>query len=171
MSFLDMLDQKVESLWDKGKEILSRFIRKPIFRRLRRWYLVSKRQMPNANNNRKLSAIFILGGSIVLLSTLICGRLLYVEGRQMVDGVSLDKKTKELYQGSREVEAKRGTIYDRNGVAIAKDATSYSVYAVLDKDYVGIDNEKLYLQSKNISKVAEIFHKYLNFHCHFLNSY
>lgn len=161
MSFLDMVDQKVESLWEKGKEILSRFIRKPIFRRLRRWYLVSKRQMPNANNNRKLSAIFILGGSIVLLSTLICGRLLYVEGRQMVDGVSLDKKTKELYQGSREVEAKRGTIYDRNGVAIAKDATSYSVYAVLDKDYVGIENEKLYLQSKNISKVAEIFHKYL----------
>lgn len=155
------IDHKVREFRDWLKKKWTH-CQKKVPMRLRRWYLVSKKRHPNANNNRKLSAVLVLGGCVILLSSLIVGRLLYVEGRQRVDGVSLDAQTKSLYQGSKQVAAKRGTIYDRNGVPIAEDATSYSVYAVLDSSYIGINNEKLYVQEDDISKIAQILHRYLN---------
>jgi penicillin-binding protein 2X len=77
-----------------------------------------------------------------------------------VGSESLDKKRQDLYQGSSVIKAKRGTIYDRNGQPIAEDATSYSLYAELGKDYIGLNNKKLYVQKKDHDKIAEVLHKY-----------
>lgn len=107
------------------------------------------------------NGIQIMIAVVLVVAMVIGGRLIYIEGRKTVDGVALNEKTKALYQGKRTVEAKRGTIYDRNGVPIAEDATSYSVYAVLDKDYIGINNEKLYVNPKDVDTIAVIFNRYL----------
>ncbi|MBZ5798020.1 hypothetical protein K8353_49225, partial [Burkholderia contaminans] len=57
---------------------------------------------------------------------------------------------------------KRGTIYDRNGVPIAEDATSYNVYAVIDENYKSATGKILYVEKTQFNKVAEVFHKYLD---------
>ncbi|MDU0989590.1 MAG: penicillin-binding transpeptidase domain-containing protein, partial [Enterococcus faecium] len=53
------------------------------------------------------------------------------------------------------------TIYDRNGVALAEDASSYSIKAILSKTYTSGD-KKLYVEEKNFDKIAEILHKNLS---------
>ena len=48
-------------------------------------------------------------------------------------GVTLSDQAKKVHEQTVIVPAKRGTIYDRNGAVIAEDATTYNVYAVIDK--------------------------------------
>ena len=72
------------------------------------------------------------------------------------------KEAKKVHQITRTVPAKRGTIYDRNGVPIAEDATSYNVYAVIDKKYKSATGKILYVEDAQFNKVAEVFHKYLD---------
>lgn len=153
------MKNKLERLQDFFQRLHQRFIRL-IPKSIRRRYLISKKRHPNENNNRKNSA-FILIGVMSCLAILVIGRLVYIEARQQINGVSLDKKTRELYQGHEEIIAKRGTIFDRNGNPIAEDATSYSVYGVLDKDYIGMNDQKLYVQSQYIDDIASILHEYL----------
>ncbi|MGT2934071.1 penicillin-binding protein PBP2X [Streptococcus catagoni] len=71
-------------------------------------------------------------------------------------GVNLSEGAKKVYQETVTVQAKRGTIYDRNGVAIAVDSTTYSIYAVLDKSFVSATGEKLYVQPSQYDTVAQI---------------
>ena len=77
-------------------------------------------------------------------------------------GTDLVKEAKKVHQITRTVPAKRGTIYDRNGVPIAEDATSYNVYAVIDKKYKSATGKILYVEDSQFNKVAEVFHKYLD---------
>ncbi|MCE2347589.1 hypothetical protein GPX75_10250, partial [Streptococcus thermophilus] len=49
--------------------------------------------------------------------------------------------------------ANRGTIYDKNGLIIAQDSHTYTVYAILDKTYVDSNKKPLYVQDKE--KTAE----------------
>lgn len=76
-------------------------------------------------------------------------------------GVNLSQGAKKTYQQTVTVQAKRGTIFDRNGTAIAVDSTTYSVYAIIDKSYKSIDGKKLYVQPTQYDKVAEILNKNL----------
>lgn len=117
-------------------------------------------------SNRKKFGSILFGATIVVFFLFIL-RFTYIIGFGKVGDTSLDIKTQQLYQGSSVVKAKRGSIYDRNGVAIAEDATSYSLYAVLDKTYLGLLDPKtqkqeiLYAESKNFDKIADILNKYL----------
>ena len=45
---------------------------------------------------------------------------------------------------------------------IAEDATSYNVYAVIDKKYKSATGKILYVEDSQFNKVAEVFHKYLD---------
>lgn len=92
-------------------------------------------------NNRKKVGIILFATSIGLFF-LFAFRLTYIVAVGKVAGVSLPEKTANLYQGSSVVKAKRGAILDRNGVVIAEDATSYSVYAILSEKYLGEENKK-----------------------------
>lgn len=71
-------------------------------------------------------------------------------------GVNLSKEAKKVYQQSMTVQAKRGTIYDRNGNPIAEDATTYSLYAIISKNYTTATGQKLYVQPSQYEKVASI---------------
>ncbi|MFF6133416.1 penicillin-binding transpeptidase domain-containing protein [Enterococcus faecium] len=114
----------------------------------------------NPMNNRKKVGIILFATSIGLFF-LFAVRFSYIVIGGHVAGTSLAEKTKQLYQGSEVVKAKRGTIYDRNGVALAEGASSYSIKAILSKTYTSGD-KKLYVEEKNFDKIAEILHKNLS---------
>lgn len=114
----------------------------------------------NPMNNRKKVGIILFATSIGLFF-LFAVRFSYIVIGGHVAGTSLAEKTKQLYQGSEVVKAKRGTIYDRNGVALAEDTSSYSIKAILSKTYTSGD-KKLYVEEKNFDKIAEILHKNLS---------
>ncbi|ELA78728.1 penicillin-binding transpeptidase domain-containing protein [Enterococcus faecium] len=114
----------------------------------------------NPMNNRKKVGIILFATSIGFFF-LFAVRFSYIVIGGHVAGTSLAEKTKQLYQGSEVVKAKRGTIYDRNGVALAEDASSYSIKAILSKTYTSGD-KKLYVEEKNFDKIAEILHKNLS---------
>lgn len=114
----------------------------------------------NPMNNRKKVGIILFATSIGLFF-LFAVRFSYIVIGGHVAGTSLAEKTKQLYQGSEVVKAKRGTIYDRNGVALAEDASSYSIKAILSKTYTSGD-KKLYVEEKNFDKIVEILHKNLS---------
>lgn len=114
----------------------------------------------NPMNNRKKVGIILFATSIGLFF-LFAVRFSYIVIGGHVAGTSLAEKTKQLYQGSEVVKAKRGTIYDRNGVALAEDASSYSIKAILSKTYTSGD-KKLYVEEKNFDKITEILHKNLS---------
>lgn len=114
----------------------------------------------NPMNNRKKVGIILFATSIGLFF-FFAVRFSYIVIGGHVAGTSLAEKTKQLYQGSEVVKAKRGTIYDRNGVALAEDASSYSIKAILSKTYTSGD-KKLYVEEKNFDKIAEILHKNLS---------
>ena len=114
----------------------------------------------NPMNNRKKVGIILFATSIGLFF-LFAVRFSYIVIGGHVAGTSLAEKTKQLYEGSEVVKAKRGTIYDRNGVALAEDASSYSIKAILSKTYTSGD-KKLYVEEKNFDKIAEILHKNLS---------
>lgn len=110
-------------------------------------------------NNRKKVGILLFATSIGLFF-LFATRMIYVVAGGHIAGTSLEKKTSELYRGEEVVKAKRGTIYDRNGVAIAEDAASYSIYAILSESYTS-NGEKLYAQQKDFKKIAQILKAHL----------
>src|SRR5690554_5322352 len=94
----------------------------------------TKNKLSPTNNRKKVG--IILFTTTIGLFFLFVSRLTYIVVVGDVGGTSLESKTEALYEGSKVVKAKRGTIYDRNGVVIAEDATSYSAYAPVIDTYV-----------------------------------
>lgn len=121
------------------------------FKRIKR--KIRKKNLTPMNNRKKVG--IILFATSIGLFFLFAGRMIFVVAGGHVAGTSLEEKTEELYRGEQVIPAKRGTIYDRNGEAIAEDATSYSIYAVLSERYTS-GKEKLYAQEKDFEKLAEI---------------
>ncbi|MEL0463809.1 penicillin-binding protein PBP2X [Streptococcus pneumoniae] len=122
-------------------------------------YATKNRKSPAENRRR-------VGKSLSLLSVFVFAVFLVnfavIIGTGTRFGTDLAKEAKKVHQTTRTVPAKRGTIYDRNGVPIAEDATSYNVYAVIDKKYKSATGKILYVEDAQFNKVAEVFHKYLD---------
>lgn len=122
-------------------------------------YATKNRKSPAENRRR-------VGKSLSLLSVFVFAVFLVnfavIIGTGTRFGTDLAKEAKKVHQTTRIVPAKRGTIYDRNGVPIAEDATSYNVYAVIDKKYKSATGKILYVEDTQFNKVAEVFHKYLD---------
>ncbi|MBJ6746509.1 penicillin-binding protein [Streptococcus sp. 121] len=76
-------------------------------------------------------------------------------------GVDLSEAARRVHQEVRVNPAKRGTIYDRNGIPIAEDSTTYNVFAVIDKEYTSAKGEKLYVDTDQYQQVADLFERYL----------
>lgn len=113
-----------------------------------------KKNNQTTTNNRKKVGIILFATSIGLFFLFVT-RLSYIVIVGDVAGTSLAEKTKNLYEGSEVIKAKRGTIYDRNGIPIAEDVTSYSIYAVLNQNYK--DGKKnLFAEKANFNKLGKI---------------
>ncbi|EFO01240.1 penicillin-binding protein PBP2X [Streptococcus mitis] len=111
--------------------------------------------------NRKIVGKYISLLAVVLFAVFLVNFAVII-GTGTRFGTDLAKEAKKVHQTTRIVPAKRGTIYDRNGVPIAEDATSYNVYAVIDKKYKSATGKILYVEDAQFNKVAEVFHKYLD---------
>ena len=111
--------------------------------------------------NRRIVGKYISLLAVVLFAIFLVNFAVII-GSGSKFGANLVKEAKKVHQTTRTVPAKRGTIYDRNGVPIAEDATSYNVYAVIDKKYKSATGKILYVEDSQFNKVAEIFHKYLD---------
>ena len=122
-------------------------------------FAIKNRKSPMENRRRvgkslSLLAVFLFAVFLVNFAVII--------GTGTKFGVNLVKEANKVHQTTLTVPAKRGTIYDRNGTPIAEDATSYNVYAVIDKEYKSANGDVLYVEESQYNKVAEIFHKYLD---------
>ena len=106
-------------------------------------YSVKKRRLPAQNRKqvgKKLSVLAIFLFFLFLLNFAL------IIGTDKKFGVTLSDQAKKVHEETVIVPAKRGTIYDRNGAVIAEDATTYNVYAVIDKKYKSATG-KIFLSS------------------------
>ena len=122
-------------------------------------FAIRNRKSPE--ENRKIVGKYISLLAVVLFAIFLVNFAVII-GSGSKFGADLVKEAKKVHQTTRTVPAKRGTIYDRNGVPIAEDATSYNVYAVINKKYKSATGKILYVEDSQFNKVAEVFHKYLD---------
>ncbi len=122
-------------------------------------YAVRNRKSPEENRRR-------VGKSLSLLAVILFA-VFWSTLRSLSERVKnlvrtwFKKQTRSIKQPRRFLQ-NGGTIYDRNGTPIAEDATSYNIYAVIDKTYKSATGKILYVEDSQFNKVAEIFHKYLD---------
>lgn len=121
-------------------------------------YVLADRQSPTENRERVGQNLMIL--SILIFFVFIINFAVII-GTDSKFGVDLSEGAKQVHQTERIIPAKRGTIYDRNGVPIAEASTTYSVYAIIDKKHVDNDDKPLYVENKNFQLVADVFHEFL----------
>ena len=121
-------------------------------------FAVRNRKSPEENRRRVGKSLSLL--AVVLFAVFLVNFAVII-GTGSKFGKDLVKEAKKVHQTTKTIPAKRGTIYDRNGTPIAEDASSYNVYAVIDKTYKSATGKVLYVEDSKFSKVAEIFHKYL----------
>lgn len=122
-------------------------------------FAIKNRRTPLENRRRVGKSLSLLA---VILFAVFLVNFAVIIGTGSKFGVDLVKEASKVHQTTRTVPAKRGTIYDRNGTPIAEDATSYNIYAIIDKEYKSANGKILYVEESQYSKVAEVFHKYLD---------
>ena len=81
------------------------------------------------NINFGAAILFVIFG---LLFFVLLFRFVYIQDWRSERSTFSGKSRAKIYR-TRTIEAKRGTIYDRNGEVIAEDRSSYSLIAILDK--------------------------------------
>lgn len=122
-------------------------------------YVLKNRGLPSQNRRR-------VGQSLILLSVFLFFVFLInfaiIIGTDTKFGVDLSEGANQVHRKTVTVQAKRGTIYDRTGYPIAQDSTTYTVYAVIDKNFLSAQKEILYVQESQFNIVADIFHEHLD---------
>ena len=87
----------------------------------------------------KLKRKNVGAGILMILFTvlffILTSKFFVVASSQSAEGVDLIEYGKRKWLKSDVLDAKRGTMFDRNGEVIAQDIPSYSVIAILDKNY------------------------------------
>ncbi|MBZ2126965.1 Penicillin-binding protein 2x [Streptococcus gordonii] len=122
-------------------------------------YALKNRKTANMNRKQVGKNLSILTVFLFFVF-LINFAILIGSGRKF--GVDLVAEAKKVYQIQKTVQAKRGTIYDRNGNAIAEDSTTYNLYAIIDKKYKSATGEILYVEPSQYETVAQILHDKLD---------
>lgn len=100
----------------------------------------------------------VLQVAVALVFLVFTARFLYIGISKTVNGQNLSERTKQLYKRNQVIKATRGTIYDRNGLAIAEDSHLYTIYAILDKSSINYKNKPEYVvnKSKTAEKLAQV---------------
>ncbi|WP_088067715.1 penicillin-binding protein [Gottfriedia luciferensis] len=119
---------------------------------------MSKKKNKHTNVGIRWFFLVTLGLFISLVA-----RLGYIQLSGTVEGRNLKAYADENYNTSQKIPAKRGSIYDSNGVPLAEEVTAYTVSAVLDpkasknskvKRHV-VDKEKTARELSSILDISE----------------
>ncbi|MGX7262470.1 penicillin-binding transpeptidase domain-containing protein [Enterococcus crotali] len=121
--------------------------------------IMNKHNLTTIKNRKRVGIIVLFLTILIFLLFTIRLSSILITGK--VAGVSLSEKSKELYEVHETLEAKRGSIFDRNGNILVEDSSAFSLYAILDKNYTDLDGKKLYVQEKDWTAIADIFKKYV----------
>jgi penicillin-binding protein 2X len=119
-----------------------------------------KKQRTVIENRKRVGITLLL--LTFLLFFLFTTRFTYIVATGKVAGVSLAKKSRELYTVHESMDAKRGSIYDKAGNVLVEDSIAFSLYAVLDQNYTDLDGKKMYVQQKDWQTIAAIFAEHLS---------
>ncbi|MHA8110023.1 penicillin-binding transpeptidase domain-containing protein [Lactobacillaceae bacterium Melli_B4] len=122
---------------------------------MRKKSLIGKRTI---NQNRKKYGVGLLALSLFVFVVMAL-RFSYIGIFKNVQDVNLTTQAQNLYTQTSVLKSKRGTIYDANNQPIAEDTSTYSMYAVLDKNQKSVDGKPIYVANKE--KVAKVLSKYL----------
>lgn len=77
----------------------------------------------------------ILTVIFVVIFLVLAGRFLYIQATGEVEGVNLDKLADSRRTSSYTIKANRGSIFDRNNMALAQNRATYSLYAIVDPTF------------------------------------
>ncbi|MGT2866850.1 penicillin-binding protein PBP2X [Streptococcus fryi] len=121
-------------------------------------FAVSDRRLPKSNRERVGQNLMLLTISIFFVFMI---NFAIIIGTDSKFGEDLSQLASEVYQRKITVQAKRGTIYDRNGNVIAEDSTTYGVFAIISKDNVSEAGDIMYVEPSKYNTVADIFNEYL----------
>ena len=121
-------------------------------------YVIKDRKSPEKNRERVGQNLMILA---IALFFIFVVNFIVIVGTDKKFGQNLSAEAKKVYQTTVKVQAKRGTIYDRDGNAIAEDATTYTIYAIISKSYKDSSGKKLYVQPSQYNTVAKILNEHL----------
>nr|WP_217586224.1 penicillin-binding protein [Lentibacillus saliphilus] len=86
-----------------------------------------------------MSGIFILIFAFVFM--LIGGRFLYIQASGTVNDVSLSEWAQKIRTASYPLSAERGKILDHNGLTLAYDHPTFTIYATVDEAYTVNEKE------------------------------
>ena len=83
------------------------------------------------NNNNKFNNVFLF--LTLFLFACLFARTCYLALSEEVDGINLQKFASKRTTKKDTILAKRGTIYDINGEALAQNVSSYTLIAYLEE--------------------------------------
>lgn len=100
----------------------------------------------------------ILQIAVALVFLVFVARFIYIGISKKVSGQNLTARTHQLYKRNQVLKANRGTIFDRDGLAIAEDSHLYTIYAILDKSSINYKNKPEYVvnKEKTATKLATV---------------
>ncbi|WP_067838849.1 penicillin-binding transpeptidase domain-containing protein [Amphibacillus sediminis] len=79
-----------------------------------------------------VNLFFILFAAMLIT---LSGRFIYIQATGEVQGVNLNEWAERQRSNHTELPARRGYIYDRNGMELAQDITVYRLYAIISEAY------------------------------------
>lgn len=111
----------------------------------------------NAKRNRKIFGWLLFSLSVFIMFSFML-RFSFIMLTGTIDGVDLNQLGTSLHSIGQVIEARRGTIFDRNEQTIATDALSYKMIAVLTDAWSPIE-KPIHIQDPEA--VADVLDEYL----------
>ena len=114
------------------------------------------KKQPNINFGAAI--LFVI---FSLLFFVLLFRFISVQASGEAAGHALAAKAQQKYDKERVIEARRGTIYDRNGEVIATDTNSYKLIAILDEKMTTNDEKPRHVKdpqktARELAKVIDM---------------
>ncbi|PAF22055.1 penicillin-binding protein [Terribacillus saccharophilus] len=104
------------------------------------------------NKTTQRMAMFLLS-AFALLFLVLAGRFLFIQASGEVAGVNLKEFAESKRTDSYTLEATRGKILDRNGMELAYDQPTYSIYAIVSEKYSADKDHPIHVT--DVDKTAE----------------
>lgn len=119
------------------------------------------KQLPGSitRGNSRISGILFLVTMIIIFCALGT-RFLYIAAFKEVRNHDLSTAARKIYMQTQVINAKRGNIYDTNGMLLAENTSTYSIYAVLDRKQKSATGKPMYVVDKD--HTARVLAKYLS---------